>query len=547
MKLSLVFALLAAGGALAEEAPNADIEALAQSYYEPRTEGLSADAFRARAERAQSFLDRLRRISFDELPVPDQVDFLYFESQLDYTLHQIEGLQRWKRDPTLYLPFDDFYRPSIDPTRPWPDRVEAMIAGLNAGPERLRWARENLENPPLVWTEEAIGSIDRIRRYLKDTLPRHGERAPELSARLTAAGKALDSDLGEFQSFLDTDLRARPTSSFAVGPENYQRLLKNRFMDYSPEELLALGKRVHAETERLLEETAREIDPRKTWQEIFQENLLDFPPPWELHTYLQREANRGRELVYERVVNVPPGLVERYEYIEAGYQSTLRRMGYGMGPSVFEHDGHVGYYDLPSTSAYRTIEEKTALMMDWNRGWILGTQIAHEVYPGHHFQIFMASQNPRTVRKNAGYDVSSMFIEGWGVYGEDLMHSLGFHQANPRIRLTQLQNRLWRTARVVLDPSIHTGGMTWKEAKEFFMKAGLPEEGAALEATVVTMSPAREASYYMGKLEIEKLVAEARERDDASFDEKAFYTKLLLLGGTPPKLARKELFGIKGR
>jgi hypothetical protein len=318
-------------------------------------------------------------------------------------------------------------------------------------------------------------------------------------------------------------------------------------MDYSPEELLALGQRVHSETERLLEETAREIDPNKSWQEIFQENLLDFPPPWDLHSYLQRESERARQLVYDRVVNAPLGLEERYEYIEAGYHSTLRRMGYGMGPSVFDQDGYVGYYDLPSTDAYDLIEDKVELMMDWNRGWVLGTQIAHEVYPGHHFQIFMASQNPRTARRNAGFDVSSMFIEGWGVYGEDLMHSLGFHQSNPRIRLTQLQNRLWRTARVVLDPSVHTHGMTWQEAKEFFMKAGLPEEGAALEATVVTMSPAREASYYVGKLEIEKLVAESREKDGASFDEKAFYTKLLLLGGTPPKLARKELFGIKGR
>jgi uncharacterized protein (DUF885 family) len=422
-----------------------------------------------------------------------------------------------------------------------------MIAGLKSAPDRLHRARENLESPPMVWTEEAIGGVDRLRRYLENTLPRYGERAPERSKELLAAAKALDSELGEFRSFLETELRARSTSSFAVGRENYQRLLKNRFMDYSPEELLALGKKVHAETERLLEQTAREIDPRKTWQEIFQENLLDFPPPWELHSYLQGEADRAKGLVYDRVVNVPPGLKERYEYIEAGHYSTLRRMGYGSGPSVFEHNGYVGYYDLPSTSAYRQSAEKTALMMDWNRGWILGTQIPHEVYPGHHFQIFLAAQNPRIVRRNAGYDVSSMFIEGWGVYGEDLMYSLGFHQGNPRIRLTQLQNRLWRTARVVLDPSIHTGGMEWQEAKEFFMKAGLPEEGAALEATVVSMNPTREASYYVGSLEIQKLVAEAREREGTRFDEKAFHTKLLLLGGTPPKLARKELFEIKGR
>ena len=334
----------------------------------------------------------------------------------------------------------------------------------------------------------------------------------------------------------------RAHTSLAKG--DYTRLLKNRFMNYAPRELVEIGRRVHADTLRQLEDTARQIDPNKTWMQLLQENWLDHPAPWLLHSYLKQEAERARKITYDQLVNVPAGLAEEYRYIDAGHYRNRSRMGYGAASS-FQGSTNMTLYHLPSTDQYSVLTDKIELMLDWNRGWIIGAQIPHEVYPGHHFQSFMSSQNKRParalVRRGLFTDVNSGFTEGWGVYGEDAMFDAGYQRNDLRLRLTQLQNRYWRTARIIIDPSVHTQGMTFEEAVRVFVEAGLPEGGARLEALVVSKSPTREASYYIGKMEIEALRDEYKKRRGSSFDLKEFHTTLLLLGATPPKLARMEM------
>jgi hypothetical protein len=546
-----VFSLASLGAS--QEPPPGDpkINELVQRFYVPvdaeraAIEGLSRQAIEARISRTKKFLVELDAIPTRGLSVSDAVDHEYFKNQLDSSLHHLEVLRRWENDPSSYLPFGEFYRPSVDPALSDDARVEAMIRGFEQAPVRFQWGKENLKNPPLLWTEEAIKHCDGIRHFLDFMVPRIAEKSSKHGARLLAAAKAFGARLADYRAFLDVDLRPRSTGSYVVGKANYERLLKNRSMHYDISELIELGRTEHEETRRLLEETARQIDPKKTWTEIFQENWLDFPAPWELHRYLKQEAERARKLVYEKLVNVPAGSREEYHYIDAGHYRNRSRMGYGAAAGFREGGVYATYYDLPSTDQYQKLQDKVELMLDWNRGWILGTQIAHEVYPGHHFQGFMASHNKRPARaltRNGLYtDVNSAWGEGWGVYCEELMHEYGYHEGNLRVRLTQLQNRFWRTARVLIDPSLHTGGMSYDEAVAVFMDAGLPEGGARLEANVVTRSPTREASYYVGSLEVRRLVEEARKLEGERFDLKEFHTRVLLLGGIPPALARKEI------
>ncbi|MGH9335400.1 MAG: DUF885 domain-containing protein, partial [Vicinamibacteria bacterium] len=533
---------------------SAKINDVVQRFYGPteaeraQIDGLSRAAIEARIGRTKEFLEELQAIPLRGLAVPDAVDHEYFRAQLDSSLHHLEVLRRWENDPSMYLPFGEFYRPSVDPLLGDTERVEAMVRGFEQAPVRFQWAKENLKNPPLLWTEEAIKRCDGIQHFLDFMVPQIAEKTPTLKARLLKSAKDFGAHLGDYRAFLDRELRPRSTGSYVVGKANYERLLKNRSMHYDIVELIELGRTEHEKTRRLLEETARQIEPRKTWTEIFQENWLDFPAPWDLHRYLQQEAERARKLVYEKLVNVPAGSREEYHYIDAGHYRNRSRMGYGASAGFREGGIYATYYDLPSTDQYESLQDKIELMLDWNRGWILGTQISHEVYPGHHFQGFMASHNKRPARaltRNGLFtDVNSAWGEGWGVYCEELMHEYGYHQGNLRIRLTQLQNRFWRTARVIIDPSLHTGEMTYDEAVAVFMDAGLPEGGARLEATVVTRSPTREASYYIGSLEVRRLVEEARKLEGDRFNLKEFHTRLLLLGATPPALARKEILNV---
>ena len=47
----------------------------------------------------------------------------------------------------------------------------------------------------------------------------------------------------------------------------------------------------------------------------------------------------------------------------------------------------------------------------------------HEAYPGHHTQYYYARKNPNPLRAVLW---NAPFVEGWAVYGEDLMTRLGF-------------------------------------------------------------------------------------------------------------------------
>ena len=532
-----------------EPVMNSALETLITHYYNPSDEeddsigGMSEENFETRIDRAQSYLNTLTTtINYNELNTADQVDYEYFQAQLDDIVLDLAVLRWWENDPSMYLPFGSFYRPSLDQTKPWDDRIAAMTTGFNDVEINFQWARENLKNPPILWVEQSIGYCDRIEQYLTAWLPNIANKAQslELKEELLAAANRFTMLLSAFRTYLDTDLRTRASHSLPrVSEDNYKRLLKNKFLDYTIEELLEIGTRVHEETRQNLIETAQSIDPDKSWLEIHQEHSLDFPPPWELHSWLQQEADRAKALVYDKIVTVPPGLEEEYRYTEAGHYRNLYRMGFGIGPSVFIGDKYIGYYDLPTTQQFETWEKKAGLMLDWSRGWAIAQQIPHEVYPGHHFQAFMQRFNKRPLRRNAS---NAPFGEGWGVYSEDLMYDMGYMQDNPRYLLAHYQNRFWRTARVVVDVSYHTGRMDFQDVVDFFLDAGLPQEGALFEATVVAKRATRELSYYIGKLEIENLVNDYKKIKGASFNQKEFYTKLLLLGGTPPKLARRELF-----
>ena len=74
---------------------------------------------------------------------------------------------------------------------------------------------------------------------------------------------------------------------------------------------------------------------------------------------------------------------------------------------------------------------------------------------------------------------STYFVEGWGLYTEDLLREQGFF-STPEQELCQRDFRLFRAARIIVDTSLHLGEMTIEEAVDFMStKASLSPETAA--------------------------------------------------------------------
>jgi uncharacterized protein (DUF885 family) len=163
----------------------------------------------------------------------------------------------------------------------------------------------------------------------------------------------------------------------------------------------------------------------------------------------------------------------------------------------------------------------------------------HEAYPGHHVQALKIRENPNLLRNVVR---ESIFSEGWGLYCEELMFELGFLEGDD-VRLTQLRNRLWRAARVILDVSLHTRGMSFDGAVGFLVeKVRFEPYAAELEVGMYIRHPTYVLGYLIGMQEIEAIRADWVARYGPPEPPSAFYDRLLGIGAIPPALLREELF-----
>ena len=155
--------------------------------------------------------------------------------------------------------------------------------------------------------------------------------------------------------------------------------------------------------------------------------------------------------------------------------------------------------------AHSSDEERREQLLGHNRYGMLLTNV-HEGYPGHHLQLVIANHAPSLVRR---FFDSTVFCEGWALYCEQLVLDEGMNE-DPRMRLFQLKDQLWRACRVVIDVKLHTGEMTFDEAVDMLVDvAKLERVNAISEVRRYTQSPTQPMSYLVGKQQIMDL----RERE----------------------------------
>jgi hypothetical protein len=124
-----------------------------------------------------------------------------------------------------------------------------------------------------------------------------------------------------------------------------------------------------------------------------------------------------------------------------------------------------------------------------------------------------------------------------------MMLDEGFGGNNPKLRLAQLDAALLRLCRYVVGLRLHTAGMGYAEAVEFFVREGYqPRTNAEREARRGTLDPTY-LVYTLGKMEIMKLRDEWRQQLGDSFRLGDFHDRLLSYGMPPVKILRMAMLG----
>ena len=153
----------------------------------------------------------------------------------------------------------------------------------------------------------------------------------------------------------------------------------------------------------------------------------------------------------------------------------------------------------------------------------------HEAVPGHHFQISIAQEleNVPMFRKYLSF---TAFVEGWGLYSEELGEYMGLYE-DPYDKFGQLTYDMWRAIRLVVDTGMHYKDWSRDDAINLFLentaKSQLDIEN---EVDRYIAWPGQALAYKIGQLKILELRNRAESELGDSFDIKDFHYEVLKRG-----------------
>ncbi len=471
------------------------------------------------------------------------IDHLLLTRILDSFVRNHDKVQGHRRDPGGYLGevLGGVFMLLIREFAPLPERLRSALGRVREVPRVLEEARLSLVpvEVPRVWAEVALEQGQQAAGLFVALLPMMAaQSAPELQAELTESGQLAAAAIQSFVAYIQNEILPRAAGDFAVGRELFDEMLREQHLvDYDAGELLETGWRLFHETRAQMDAVAREIDPARSVREILESAKADHPTAEGLlDAYRQAMADIRQYVIEHDIATIPVN--ESLRIIETPvYLRPILPYAAYMQPGILEAQQDGVFIVTPVDPNAPPEEQEQKLKGHY---WAkLPITALHEAYPGHHLQLVWANRQPRITRRMGSF-LSTLFIEGWAFYCEELLEQLGYIAA-PVQRLGRLSDQLWRAARIILDVSLHTRGMSVQEAVDFLVQeCQLEPTNALAEVRRYTQSPTQPQSYLMGKLAILEIVADYRQtHPNASLRE--IHDAILGCGSLPPRLMRQQL------
>ncbi|MBN1956066.1 MAG: DUF885 domain-containing protein [Anaerolineae bacterium] len=476
------------------------------------------------------------------------------DAQIDHTLvvHILESFIRHEkktqshlRNPGQYVEeaTGGIFALIVKDFAPLPDRLRSALGRLQEIPRVLQEGQSNLvpKRVPPVWAEIALEQAQQAPGLLAGFLPMlAAQDAPELQQAMTEAGQAAAQAVQAYAAFLQSDVLPQAQGDFAAGKDLFDELLREEHMvDYDADELHEIGWEQLRLTRERMEQVARQIDPDKTVQELLEEAKGDHPTAEGLLAAYEQAMENARQYVIDhQIASIPAGESLRIIETPAYMRPVIPYAAYI--PAGILEEQQEGVFIVTPVDPNAAPEEQEQKLKGHFYTKLPVTAL-HEAYPGHHLQLTWANRQ-ETIPRRMGSFLATLFIEGWAFYCEEMMEQRGYIAA-PIQRLGRLSDQLWRAARIVLDTSLHTRGMTVDEAVQFLVaECQLEPTNALAEVRRYTMTPTQPQSYLMGKLAITGLVEDYRRaHPDASLRQ--IHDAILGCGSLPPRLMRRRLLG----
>lgn len=416
---------------------------------------------------------------------------------------------------------------------------ESLSARLAATAGWLQQAQRNLTcDTPSLWAQAAADSAAGLEAFIGTTVPAYAAQMPApLAHDVTRAASSAVDAVTRFRGFIG-GLTSRARGEWACGPEQFTFLLRTfHHLDMDTDQLADHGRGLVARHQAELERIAARRDRDSDWRDQIDQIKDHHPEPGAFLTAYGDAMRRAREhTVRARLVTIPGGAECRMAWVPE-YRRAGMPLGYIDTAAPYAADLRSTFFITPGDPG-ATPRQQHAHMRDNCYAFI--TCIAgHESYPGHHLQsVHHILGTPRdSIRR---YFTTPQFVEGWGLYVEDVLAETGFLD-DLDLQLVKARNTLWRALRVVVDVGLHTRTMSVPEAIDLMRRdAGMDEHMATGEIHRYTRhdNPTYPSSYLLGRDLIHDLRDSWARRNPCASDLRPFHDWLLSFGSPPLTLLR---------
>ena len=464
-------------------------------------------------------------------------------SQIEGALLELESIRPWETNPDTYSSgasnavFVIMSRSFAPPA----ERLQSVIARERLIPRVFQSARENLKNPPRIYTEVALEQLPGIVGFFQNDVPSAFKAVTDtnLLDEFRKTNQDVIDALKAYEQYLKSNVLPRSKGDFRIGAENYRKkLLYDEMVDTPLDRLLEIGFENLRRNQSEFQRVAAEIDAKRKPSEILEDLEKDHPAPDKLLDAFRGVLGGLRDWIAEHhIITIPSPVLPIVQETPA-FERALTSASMDT-PGPFERVAKEAFFNVTLPEPAWPKEQVEEHMEGFNRGTVISTAI-HEVYPGHYTQFLWLKQAPTKVRKLIG---CSSNAEGWAHYSEQMMLDEGYGNGDKKLRLGQLQDALLRNARYIVGIEMHTGKMTYEQGIEFFVKEGYQTRANGERETKRGTSDPTYLYYTLGKLQILKLRTDYKKLKGAGFSLQEFHDSFMKQGFPPIRIVRRAMLG----
>ncbi|MCK6597857.1 MAG: DUF885 domain-containing protein, partial [Bdellovibrionaceae bacterium] len=349
------------------------------------------------------------------------------------------------------------------------DRFKIYVQGDNQHLPLLEAIRKNFQarlkkykglNPLLPY-------IGEVQQYLKDT----DTYVAGIEKLLKSSGRSdWNTDLKKFKKqsfaynkFIKKEILSHSRKDPRVPINIYTQILKRRGIVRSPEELISTGLNDYQKLYQKFYEQARMVANKNGFKKTTPAEVIKILKSQPVKSVnevevLYRNADKRLEkiMIENDLISVPTSALRIRIASEA--ESKAVPVPHLIPPPLINNHGTRPEFVVPNSSVGIPFD-------DFSSSYAAIVLTAHEGRPGHDMQFsHILDKGVSAIRSR--YAANNVNIEGWALYAEDLVYPY----LTSEEQLFAIQTRLWRIARMFLDPQLQLGQISDQRVIDVFTK-----------------------------------------------------------------------------